>query len=305
MESTSARRIIVMTGATSGLGAHALKHFMAQPDVRVIVGARGAGPQGVDVDMIDVVPLDLASLASVRSFAEAVKLRLGDARIDMLVLNAGAQYQNAEQRSADGFEMTFAVNHLAHYLLARLLLPSLAERARLVITTSDTHDPAILPFAPKALDVPALAQPRSGRSEAMRAYPASKLCDLLTARGLAALPEVTARQIRVIAYNPGMTPGTSLGRAAPRFAQAMLRSWLVHGLLMLLSRFWPFLYPGTPERAGEALAQLTLGMVRPPDDRIYASLVRGEITYPDPSELARSDEARDRLWRESAAMVGL
>jgi len=293
-------RTIVMTGATAGLGAEALKHFVAEPDARVIVGARGAGPQGVKVD---VLPLDLASLSSVRSFAEAVKQHLGGAQIDMLVLNAGAQYANAQQRSADGFEATFAVNHLAHYLLARLLLPNLAQRSRLVITTSDTHDPAILPLAPKVLDVPALAKPRSGRSEGMRAYPASKLCNLLTARGLAALPEVTARQIHVIAYNPGMTPGTSLGRASSRFAQTMIRSWLVRSLLRLFSTFRPSLYPGTPERAGEALAQLTLGTVRPPDGRIYASLVRGELTFPDPAELARSDEARDRLWRESAALV--
>ena len=72
-------RQIVMTGATAGLGAQALKHFVAEPDVRVIVGARGAGPQGVEVD---VVPLDLSSLSSVRSFAEAVKQHLGGAQID-------------------------------------------------------------------------------------------------------------------------------------------------------------------------------------------------------------------------------
>jgi hypothetical protein len=102
-----------------------------------------------------------------------------------------------------------------------------------------------------------------------------------------------------------MTPGTSLSRASSPFAQAIIRSWLVRGLLRFLSRFRPSLYPGTPERAGEAPALLTLGTVRPPDGRIYAALVRGEITFPDPVELARSDEARDRLWRESAAMVGM
>jgi NAD(P)-dependent dehydrogenase (short-subunit alcohol dehydrogenase family) len=294
-------RYVVMTGATAGLGSHALKHFVAQPDVRAIVGARGAGPQGANVD---VIPLDLASFASVRSFAESAKPRLGADGIEMLVLNAGAQYPNAEQRSAEGFEMTFAVNHLAHYLLARLLVQSLARGARLVITASDAHDPAIIPFGPKVLDVAHLAQPRPGRSEAMRAYPASKLCNILTARKLAELPEVKERAVRVVAYNPGLTPGTSLVRASP-FAQVMIHSRLLHVLLSVASRFKPALYPGTPERAGEALAQLTLGTVRPPDGRIYASLVRGEITFPDPSELARSDEARDRLWRESAALVGV
>ena len=263
--------------------------------------ARGKGPEDVDVE---VVPLELGSLASVRSFAEAVKQRLGGEPIEALVLNAGAQYPPGDHRSPDGFEMTFAVNHLAHYLLARLLLPNLAERARLVITTSDTHDPALVPFGPKTLDIPLLAQPRAGRAGGLGAYSASKLCNLLTARGLAALDEVKARQIRVIAYNPGLTLGTSLQRASP-VRRLVMAGPVGRGLLRLVSRFRPAFYPGTPERAGEALAQLVLGTVMPPEGRLYASLVRAELTYPDPSELARSDEARDRLWRESAAMVGL
>ena len=175
MPNQNSRKIVVMTGATSGIGAHALGHLVAQPDAHVIVGARGAGLKGADA-----LPLDLASLASVRTFAEVVKQRLGGAPIDMLVLNAGAQYAKG-QRSADGFEATFAVNHLAHYLLARLLLPILADGGRLVITTSDTHDPAILPFAPKVLEPQQWAHPDNPRSP-IRAYPASKLCNLLTAR---------------------------------------------------------------------------------------------------------------------------
>ena len=64
-------------------------------------------------------------------------------------------------------------------------------------------------------------------------------------------------------------------------------------------------HPGTPERAGEALAELALGTVPVPTGRTYASLVKGELTFPDPSKLARNDEARDTLWGESAAMVGI
>jgi NAD(P)-dependent dehydrogenase (short-subunit alcohol dehydrogenase family) len=244
-------------------------------------------------------------LASVRSFADTVKQRLGSSPIDVLVLNAGAQFRKPGPKSVDGFESTFAVNHLAHYLLARLLVPNMAEGGRLVITTSDTHDPAIIPFAPRALDVQRLAQAeRAGLTAGARAYAASKLCNLLTARSLEALDAVQARHVHVIAYNPGLTLGTNLGlskprnapTAPPRFARAMLG---------VVSRLKPAFFPGTPERAGEALAQLSLGTVAPPSGRIYASLVRGELTFPDPSELARSDEARDRLWRESAPMVGL
>ncbi|MDB0573913.1 SDR family NAD(P)-dependent oxidoreductase [Ralstonia solanacearum] len=292
-----------MTGATAGLGEHAAKLIAAVPTSRVIIGARGgrSGPEGTES-----LPLDLNSLDSVRTFAEAVRERLGGAPIDMLVLNAGLQFSNAEQRSADGFEATFAVNHLAHYLLARLLLPNIAEGGRLVITTSDTHDPAIIPMAPKTLVPQALAYPgRGGTTSGFHAYSSSKLCNLLTARSFAARDDVCQRHIRIIAYNPGLTLGTSLSRTAPSWVGGLMTSSPVRGILRFASRFKSALYPGTPERAGEVLAALALGTVEPPPGRVYASLVRSELTFPDPSKLAQSDEARDRLWRESATMVGL
>lgn len=292
-----------MTGATAGLGAHALRHVAAQPGVRVIVGARGSErpvPPGVDV-----MPLDLASLTSVRQFAEAVARRLGDARIDVLVLNAGMQTANNERRSAEGYELTFAVNHLAHYLLARLLVPRMAQHGRLMITTSETHDPAVTPIAPKALEPQALAHPaKRGLGSGIRAYAASKLCNLLTAQSFAALDDVKARQITVVAFSPGLTGGTSLGRDSPLVMRASV-TLLMHTVFWLVGLFRPEYVIGTPERSGEALAEVALGTVTPPPGRIYLSLVKGQPRFPDPSELARSREAQERLWRESAAMVGL
>jgi len=296
MRETHPKHIMVMNCATSGIGAQAVKQFVASPDTLVLTGVRG---KGRTVSGAEVFPLDLASLASVRAFADAVKQRLGDAKIEMLVLNAGAQFPK-DQRSVDGFEMTFATNHLSHYLLARLLMPSVAEGGRLVITTSDTHDPSKMPLAPRTLDPEALAHPAKGSTA--RAYAASKLCNLLTARSFAALDDVRQRHISVIAYNPGLTGGTSLG------GQSALKDFIMTALRPLLrfvSLFLPQLYMNTPEQSGVALAELVLGHVIPPSGRVYASHVRDKITFPDPSKLAQSDEARDRLWRESAIMVGL
>jgi NAD(P)-dependent dehydrogenase (short-subunit alcohol dehydrogenase family) len=73
----------------------------------------------------------------VRALAGRVRERLGADDIDALVLNAG----RAERPTVDGFEPTFAINHLAHYLLLRLLEDRLARRATVVLTTSSTHDP--------------------------------------------------------------------------------------------------------------------------------------------------------------------
>jgi NAD(P)-dependent dehydrogenase (short-subunit alcohol dehydrogenase family) len=112
---------------------------------RVIVRTRGRGrtvPRGAEV-----IPLDLASLDSVREFAAAVTRQLGDTRIDILVLNAGMPTSTAQGRSVGGYELTLAVNHLAHYLLARLLVPHMAHHGRLVITHSHTHDPDVTPIA--------------------------------------------------------------------------------------------------------------------------------------------------------------
>ena len=167
-----------------------------------------------------------------------------------------------------------------------------------MITTSDTHDPAIFYGAPKTLDPEELAHPKKGGR--VGAYPASKLCDLLLARSFAALSEIQLPHISVIAYNPGLTLGTGLSRDASHAARFLMRI-----ILPVVGIFKPQFRSGTPERAGEALAQLSLGEINPPAGRVYASLVKGKITFPDPSVLARSDEARDLLWRESAAWVGL
>jgi hypothetical protein len=61
----------------------------------------------------------------------------------------------------------------------------------------------------------------------------------------------------------------------------------------------------TVEQAGNAIADLGLGTIVPPSGRIYASLVKGKLTWPDPSDLAQSDTAMKELRVQSAQMVGL
>ncbi|MFG1428038.1 SDR family NAD(P)-dependent oxidoreductase [Roseixanthobacter glucoisosaccharinicivorans] len=129
-------KTIVMTGGTNGIGLAAAEEIRRAPGVRLLVGARSKAPS-----KLKTLPFDLARLASVRSFAAAVEQWLDDTSIDGLVLNAGMQVRDINQRTEDGFEPTFAVNHLAHYLLLRLLSPKLAPGAVVVITTSNLHDP--------------------------------------------------------------------------------------------------------------------------------------------------------------------
>lgn len=302
MATTGTQRIVVMTGATSGFGAKSVSRIAAQPGTRVIIGARGSrrrAPQGAEV-----FALDLASLVSVREFASAVKHALGDGRIDILVLNAGVHGSGADQRSAENYGLTFAVNHLAHYLLARLLLPVIADGGRLVITSSNMHNPPLKAMRPKALELEEWAHPRKGGSgDGIRSYVASKLCNLMTALSFARLDEVKARQISVIAFNPGLTGGAG-GRDASALQRALV--WVMaRTIFAVIGLFRSEFVMNSPEHSGKMHAGVALGTIAPPPGRHYVSLVRGKATFPDPSALAQNREAQDRLWRESAAMVGL
>ncbi len=291
---------IVMTGATSGIGEIAARRMAAEAGNRLILGARGRAPKG-----LTTCPLDLATLDGVRSFAAAVGEQAPE--INALVLNAGLSRTDADGRTVDGFETTFAVNHLGHYLLLRLLLPQLADGGVVVLTTSGTHNPAekaLLP-PPRHADARLLAHPdqdpgldREPRTAGGRAYASSKLCTVLTARALAAQPEARARRLTVVAYDPGPTPGTGLVREAPLPVRA---GWWLLGspLRRIVPRF------NSRAAAGRALAELALGTTRPPAGHVHAALRRDRLTWPDPSDLALRDDIMTKLWQDSAALVGL
>jgi len=291
---------IVMTGGSRGIGAEAVRHLCGGDGTRILLGVRGDAPAGVTG-----LPLDLASLASVHRFADAVIAALAGQRIDALVLNAGGQRPTVAERSADGHELTFAANHLGHFLLLQRLLPHLADGARVVITSSGTHDPdertGVPP--PRHADARRLADPAQDPDvdgnpimAGMRAYSASKLCNLMVARGLAADPALAARGISVVAYDPGLTPGTGLVRQ---------QMWVVRTLLWPLL---PLLLPfgktmNSLADAGRHLALLATS-VRPPAASVYAALRKGRLTWPAPSELARDEAAGAALWRDSLALCG-
>lgn len=294
--------IVVMTGGTSGFGVRTAEH-LSGAGCRLILGARRPPAE--------LLPLDLTSLDSVRTFADAVGRQLGSARIVALVLNAGIIRPDAAGRSADGFETTFAVNHLAHYLLARLLLGRLSDGGRIVMTTSGTHDPAtraeLVP--PRHADADLLAHPErdpdldpTPAKAGQHAYTASKTCVVLTARALAENQAVRERGIRVVAYCPGQVFGTGLAAGLSRPRRV---AWAVMGTPVSapLRRFVPTL--NTQAAAGGTLARLALGSVALPEGGSYTALRRGRLTWPEPSELARDDETGAALWRASAKLVGL
>lgn len=289
-------KIIVMTGASSGIGKVAAQR-LTERGHRVIGGACDL----TSPETVEARPLDLSNLDTVRDFAAT----LNTTQFDTLVLNAGRQAYDVTTRTAQGFECTFGVNHLAHYLLARLLLPQIRYGGNLVFTSSGTHDPATKSAVPPPNHANAewLAFPerdptldRRPITAGLRAYSSSKLCNVMSARSFAAHPDVLKRGLRVFAYDPGLTPGTGLTRTAP---------FVVRGLI------WPFMRLIQPlsvgmnsiADAGRCLADLSDGTTT--STAIYCSLRKAQLTWPPPSTIAQDDAACAKLWRDSATMVGL
>lgn len=139
-------RIAVITGASGGIGLETAR-ALASAGATVVLGIRDASKAtAAAADLHSTVPtaqvelgdLDLTSLASVRTFAAWVNGNHD--RIDLLVNNAGVM-ATPFQRTPDGFELQFGTNHLAHFLLTKLLLPGLlaAESARVVTVSSGGH----------------------------------------------------------------------------------------------------------------------------------------------------------------------
>src|SRR5262245_61253591 len=147
-------RRVIITGATGGIGLAAAEALAARGARLAIVArdearagaaaARCRAAGGADAE-VDVLLADLAEQGSVRRLAADVLARYP--RIDVLVNNAGAVY-TTRRLTGDGIELTWALNHLAPFLLTNLLLERLKESApaRIITTSSRAHQGARIPF---------------------------------------------------------------------------------------------------------------------------------------------------------------
>ncbi|MEU5879308.1 oxidoreductase [Spirillospora sp. NPDC047279] len=204
----SGRRAIV-TGANSGIGFHTALE-LARHGASVVLACRSMerGQRAHDQIMTEVpagevavAPLDLADLASVRSFAEAQ----GTAPLDVLVNNAGVMAL-PHRTTADGFEMQFGTNHLGHFALTGLLLPALlaASAPRVVTVTSGFAFAGRLRFDDLQWEK---------RYRKWGAYAQSKFANLVYAKELdRRVPDLLS-----VAAHPGFA-ATNLQGAGPKMA---------------------------------------------------------------------------------------
>lgn len=201
-----AQPTVVITGASSGVGLYAAL-ALAKRGWHVVMacrdldkGRRMAQQVGIPQGSYTLMPIDLASLASVRQFVE--QFRQSGRSLDALVCNAAIYMPLLKQplRSPEGYELTMATNHLGHFLLCHLMLEDLKRSTypdrRLVILGTVTHNPKELggkiPPQPHLGDLRGFAQgfkePISmadgGKFDPVKAYKDSKVCNILTMREL-------------------------------------------------------------------------------------------------------------------------
>ncbi len=197
-------RTALVTGANGGLGLETAKALAAK-GATVVMAARDQEKAAVAADVIrdaapgarlEIVPLDLGSLESVRTAAGRVLSE--HSCIDILVNNAGLMAM-PERRTADGFEMQLGVNHLGHWALTALLMPAIlaAPRARVVTVTSTAHHMG-RPLDP---DNPHL----HGNYKPWRAYGQSKLANYHFAIGLQREFEKARGNAASLLAHPGLS----------------------------------------------------------------------------------------------------
>jgi len=275
-------KICLITGATSGIG-QAIAMALAQKGATVIVAGRDEErcqntvahiQQETGNFHVDYLLGDLSVQAQVRTIAENFKSRYE--HLDVLINNAGA-INIFRQVSADGIELTFALNHLAYFLLTNLLLDTLkaSAPARVVNVASNSH-------YGQHLDLGNLELKRGYNP--MRAYGRSKLCNLYFTYELARRLEGTG--VKVNAMHPGFV-ATNMGAN---------NGWLVRLFLPLIHR-----NSLTPEQGASTAVYLASS---PDVEGVTGKFfVRERERTSDPVSYDKS--AAKRLWEVSERMTGL
>jgi NAD(P)-dependent dehydrogenase (short-subunit alcohol dehydrogenase family) len=265
-------KTVLITGATDGIGRETARGMLARGWHVLVHGRsrskaeRAAAELGPEGKGAPATPAwgDLSRMSEVVALAQQV-LELAP-RLDALIDNAGV-YEARRRVTDDGFEMTMAVNHFAHFLLTRRVLPAvLATRGRIVVVSSMTHQSG-------RIDTRDLAF--TERYDGYLAYSTSKLANLLFTRSLASRLEGTG--VTANALHPGVI-GTKLLRAG--FGMG----------------------GGAPVERG---ATTSLFLATSPDVEGVSGKYFVDSRAVTPSRDARDDELAEALWLETERQLAV
>jgi len=275
---TTTERIALITGANVGIG-RVTAIELAKAGYQVIIAGRSLARTQPILDEIQALPgnrpalflpLDLSSLSSVRACATAFAAL--NVPLHLLVNNAGVA--GARGLTVDGFEMTFGVNHVGHFLLTQLLLPHLiaAAPARVVTVASRAHKRT------SGIHWEDVRRPTRSIT-GIREYANSKLANLLFSAELGKRLEGT--QVSTYSLHPGVVD-TEIWRALPNWARPLLR---LRGLL-------------TAEEGARTTLHCALHAPQSETGLYYADC---QTTAPAP--LGQDAELARALWERSEAWV--
>jgi NAD(P)-dependent dehydrogenase (short-subunit alcohol dehydrogenase family) len=273
-------KTIVATGATSGIGEAAVL-ALAGLGARIVIVARDEARAEATMRKIEAKApglghaLHLADLSRMSETRKAgAAIAASEPRVDVLINNAGALFSR-RRVTAEGLEMTFALNHMAYFVLTGALRDRLiaSAPARIVSTSSTAHERATLDFSD--------LQSASGYS-GFKAYGRSKLANILFTRELArrlAGTGVTANCLHpgVVATRFGSSSGGMVGLAIPFFRPFFISAEKGADTIVHLA--------SSPEVASAT----------------GAYFIKRKIAGPSPA--AQDDEAAKRLWEASEALA--
>lgn len=276
-------KTLVLTGATSGIGRIATRELAEDGWTIAAVGrdrSRGEALESETEDRPGSVQFhraDLASQSTVRQLAE--EIRRSYDRLDVLAHNAGVAMKHREE-TEDGIEYTFAVNHLAPYLLTHELHDLLLDSrpSRVVVTSSGLHRRATLDFENLQFE---------NGYDSLDAYARTKLENVAFTLELAErLPE----EVTANCFHPGFVPSTNL------FRNARLRTRITMRIFSLL--------PGVGVSRQEGASRL-VKLIRDPEFAVRNGTYLGSSGVESPALEAQDQQKRARLWEESATLTGV
>jgi NAD(P)-dependent dehydrogenase (short-subunit alcohol dehydrogenase family) len=269
-------KVIVITGASDGIGEAGARELTARGHEVVIVGRSPEKTRRVARELgADYFVADFAELDQVRALA--TELERTYSRIDVLANNAGGLFGN-QRLTVDGFETILQVNHLAPFLLTTLLMPTLLSSGASVIATSSIANRV------GRIDLDDLNNER--RYSPNKAYGDSKLENILFTRALH--NRFQDRGLSAAAFHPGGV-ATNFAHDTPSFMKVLYRTPL-RSLVFT-----------SPEKGADQLVWLS-------DSEPGAEWQSGEYYVKrspgSRAAQAKDDEFADALWERTASMVG-
>ncbi|XP_041850553.1 dehydrogenase/reductase SDR family member 13-like [Melanotaenia boesemani] len=281
-------KTVIVTGSNTGIGKTAAID-LARRGARVILACRSRqrGEAALEEvkresgsNQVLFMPLDLGSLASIRSFADT--FLKSEKRLDLLINNAGVFMQGQTQ---DGFGMMFGVNHLGHFLLTNLLLDRLKEcgPSRIVTVSSMAHNFGKIDF--ECLNTKRALGTGTSFMEVLQVYSDSKLCNVLFTHELA--KRLQGSKVSCFSLHPGAI-NSELNRSTSSL------------IVICLKPITTFFFKNTVQGCQTTLHCALQEGIEPLSGRYFSN-----CTVRDVYAKAKDDAAAKKLWEISERFSGL